>query len=180
MLDAEEYLHLALHANAAGDHHACLTYLDNALQREPGNARAIYLRAAQHAELGLIERSIVGMKSALALDPMLEIARFQLGLLLLLNVNRPHEAKEHLAPVIGTANRALGTFAEAMIALADGNTGLARERLSLGLSLGPGSGPLAALMQRVLDGLKDASPTAKSRPNSANGEIDLGAYKRSE
>lgn len=83
MFDADEYLHLALHASGTGDHHACMRYLEEVLQREPRSACAIYLLAVQHAELGLTQRAITGIKTALSIDPDLEIARFQLGLLLM-------------------------------------------------------------------------------------------------
>src|SRR5262245_33438307 len=105
MLDAEEYFHLALHASAAGDHHACMTYLEQVLQREPLNARAIYLLAVQHAELGLTQRAVAGIKAALAIDPDLEIARFQLGLLLMFDRQEPREAKSYLERLCSSDNR---------------------------------------------------------------------------
>ena len=73
MLDAEEYFHLALHASAMGDHHACMTHLEEVLQRQPRNARAIYLLAVQHAELGLLQRAVAGIKTALMIEPDLEL-----------------------------------------------------------------------------------------------------------
>ena len=119
MLDAEEYFHLALHASAMGDHHACMTYLEEVLQREPRNARAIYLLAVQHAELGLTQRAIAGIKTALSIEPDLEIARFQLGLLLLFDKNQPAEAKDYLERLCRSPNRALRAYSEAMIAIVD-------------------------------------------------------------
>jgi DNA-binding CsgD family transcriptional regulator len=53
MYDIDEYLHLALHANAKRDPHACIGYLKDALRVEPQNPRAIYLLAIQHADIGL-------------------------------------------------------------------------------------------------------------------------------
>src|ERR1041384_6429575 len=90
--DTEEYFHLALHASSVSDPHACIGYLDEVLERQPGNSRAIYLRAVQHAELGLTQRAVTGIQAALALDPSRDLALFLLGLLLLLARARPPEA----------------------------------------------------------------------------------------
>ncbi|HEY7641329.1 MAG TPA: hypothetical protein VH814_16490 [Steroidobacteraceae bacterium] len=151
MLDAEEYFHLALHASAAGDHHACMTYIEEVLQREPRNARAIYLLAVQHAELGLTQRAITGIKSALAIDPDLEIARFQLGLLLMFDKNEPAEAKNYLERLCSSENRALRAYSEAMIAIAENQPVRARQKLAIGLSESSPDSPLSGLMRRLFE-----------------------------
>jgi tetratricopeptide (TPR) repeat protein len=151
MLDAEEYFHLALHASAAGDHHACMTHLEEVLQREPGHARAIYLLAVQHAELGLTQRAISGIKAALSIDPDLEIARFQLGLLLMFDKNEPREAKNYLERLAGCDNRALRAYSQAMIAIADNEPAVARQKLAIGLSESSPDSPLSTLMRRLFE-----------------------------
>jgi tetratricopeptide (TPR) repeat protein len=162
MLDAEEYFHLALHASAQGDHHACMTYIEEVLQREPGHARAIYLLAVQHAELGLTQRAITGIKAALSIDPDLEIARFQLGLLLMFDKNEPREAKHYLERLVGSENRALRAYAQAMIAIADNDPAVARQKLAIGLSESSPDSPLSALMRRLFERLSNGMvlPTA--------------------
>jgi len=151
MLDAEEYFHLALHASAVGDHHACMTYLEEVLQREPRDARAIYLMAVQHAELGLTQRAIAGIKTALSIEPDLEIARFQLGLLLMFDINQPREAKDYLERLCVSQNRALRAYSEAMIAMADNEPVLARQKLAVGLSESSPDSPLSLLMRRLFE-----------------------------
>jgi tetratricopeptide (TPR) repeat protein len=151
MLDAEEYFHLALHASAAGDHHACMTYIEEVLQREPHNARAIYLLAVQHTELGLTQRAIAGIKAALSIDPELEIARFQLGLLLMFDQNEPREAKSYLERLGSSENRALRAYSLAMIAIADNELVLARQKLAIGLSESSPDSPLSTLMRRLFE-----------------------------
>jgi tetratricopeptide (TPR) repeat protein len=162
MLDAEELFHLALHASAAGDHHACMTYLEELLQREPCNARAIYLLAVQHAELGLTQRAITGIKNALAIEPDLEIARFQLGLLLMFDKNEPLEAKNYLEKLSSSENRALRAYAEAMIAIADNDPVRARQKLAIGLAESSPDSPLSTLMRRLFERMSGCStlPTA--------------------
>lgn len=157
MLDAEEYFHLALHASAAGDHHTCMNYLDEVLQREPRHARAVYLLAVQHAELGLTRRAVSGIKAALAIDPDLEIARFQLGLLLMFDRNEPLEAKGYLQRLCGSENRGLRAYAEAMIAIADNQPVLARQKLAIGLSESSPDSPLSMLMRRLFERMSGAT-----------------------
>jgi tetratricopeptide (TPR) repeat protein len=151
MLDPEEYFHLALHASAAGDHHACMSYIEEVLQRQPRNARAIYLLAVQHAELGLMQRAITGIKAALSIDPELEIARFQLGLLLMFDKNEPQEAKRYLERLGSSENRALRAYSQAMIAIADNEPALARQKLAIGLTESSSDAPLSTLMRRLFE-----------------------------
>jgi tetratricopeptide (TPR) repeat protein len=160
MLDAEEYFHLALHASSMGDHHACMTYLEEVLQRDPRNARAMYLRAVQHAELGLTQRAVAGIKIALSIEPDLDIARFQLGLLLLFDVNQPAEAKEYLQRLCRSQNRALRAYAEAMIAIVDNELVLARQKLAIGLSESSPDSQLPMLMRRLFERLLSGSATS--------------------
>jgi tetratricopeptide (TPR) repeat protein len=163
MLDAEEYFHLALHASAVGDHHACMMHLEEVLQRDPRNARAIYLLAVQHAELGLTQRAITGIKTALSIDPDLEIARFQLGLLLMFDKNQPAEAKGYLERLCSSQNRALRAYSEAMIAIADNELVLARQKLAIGLSESSPDSPLSMLMRRLFERMSNGT----SLPNAS-------------
>jgi tetratricopeptide (TPR) repeat protein len=165
MLDAEEYFHLALHASSMGDHHACMTYLEEVLRRQPRNARALYLLAVQHAELGLMQRAIAGIKNALSIEPDLELARFQLGLLLLFDSDEPAEAKAFLERLRSSENRALRAYGEAMIAIVDNDARLARQKLAVGLSESSPDSPLAMLMRRVLERLLN-SPTGQNASNN--------------
>ncbi len=175
MLDAEEYLHLAIHAGSVGEHHACIAYLKEVLQRQPGNGKAIYLLAVQHAELGLFARAVSGMKAALSIDPTLEVARFQLGLLLL-DGRRAAEAKEHFSRLTSSSDDELRTCCEAMVALADDNPGVAREKLSMALSLKSGNRALAKLMQHLLERISGKSAAAAD--DAGGSEISLGAYRQ--
>jgi hypothetical protein len=170
MLDAEECFHLALHAGAMGDHHSCMTYLGEVLQRQPRNARAIYLLAVQYAELGLLHRAVAGIKTALMIEPDLELARFQLGLLLLFDNNEPVEAKGCLDHLRTSQNLALCAYSEAMIAVCDNEPTLAREKLAVGLSASSPDSPLAMLMRQVFERLlsspDDREPIDNNELNS--------------
>jgi len=177
MFDVDEYLHLALHASSVGNHHACMTYLKDLLQQQPAHAFAIHLLATQHAELGLYERAIKGMKAALAINPQLQIARFQLGLLLL-DRQRGTEAKQQFAALADTQDQALLQYCRALTALADGNIPLARERLSSGLACKQANPALAAQMRRILELLSRNGQGTADRSEAAEGPLFLGAYRQ--
>jgi tetratricopeptide (TPR) repeat protein len=150
VLDAEEYLALAVHASSVKDHHTCLTYLDEVLRQQPRNASALFLRAVQHAELGLTARALRDLEAALEINPGLEIARFRLGMLLLIGAGRRAEAKEHLAKLAGIRDVALRFYAEGLIALADNDLACAQTKIEAGLAA-PSSNPgLAAMLSQLL------------------------------
>jgi tetratricopeptide (TPR) repeat protein len=176
MLDAEEYFHLALHANSTADHHSCMEYLNEVLQQQPQHARAIYLLAVQHAALGLSERAATGFKAALAIEPELELARFQLGLLLLFDKNRPLEAKEHFAQLHTSRDPALRTCAEALTTLAEGNPVVATQKLELALSHASSNPGLSMFAQRLLERLAKDKELAGKDSQQMQERAYLGAY----
>lgn len=91
VLDAQEYLHLAINATQNDQHHAALDYLHKALDQEPNNAQAMFLLAAEYAELGLYQRAIDNMEKSIELDPSIEMAYYQLALLYI-QLGRPEES----------------------------------------------------------------------------------------
>lgn len=176
MLDVEEYVQLALHASMSGNPHASLMHLHEALRLEPRNARATYLLATQHVELGLAERGVKGLQAALELDPSLEIARFQLGFVLV-NLQRPAPAREQFSQLVASKDLALSNYAAAMLAVIDGEPIQARQRISAGLACRQINRALSGVMKRLLDGLSGAEgpPPAASEDPPSNA-VHLGAY----
>jgi len=181
MYDLEEYLHLALHANAKRDAHACIGYLKDALRVDPQNAKAIYLLAIQHAEIGLIDRGIAGLTKVLTLEPSFEIARLQLGLLML-DRGRTAEARGQFAASLASADLALRAFAEGMMLVVDGQIAAASGKLRSGLAAPTTNSALRVLMQEVLTRLEGMKPSAAqhekepARPDNAE-RIFMGAYE---
>jgi hypothetical protein len=180
MLDTEELLHLAAHAGASGNPHAALLYLNELLEREPCHAKALHLRGAQHAQIGLFERGIAGMTSALDIEPELEFARFQLGVLLF-DRNRGAEAKQHLRLLHSSADRALKLHSQALVALIDGDRVAAVEKVEQGLAVEFGNTALTAMMRRLHATLAPASRSNAELGTDVavafDGPINLGAYR---
>lgn len=80
-LDAEELLHLALAASNRNEAERAIALLKQAIDVDPGHAKAHYMLGAEHAQIGLFDRAMEEMQRAIVLDPELDAARFQLGLL---------------------------------------------------------------------------------------------------
>ncbi|WP_431495052.1 tetratricopeptide repeat protein [Pseudomonas brassicacearum] len=174
MLDASEYLHLAINASQNGDHHAALNYLNTALELEPKNAAVHYFRAAEHAELGLLERAHAEMIEALELDPGMDIARFQLGLLSL-QLSKLDDARNAFNSLLNTSQEmSLREFSGAYLELLEERIPNAITRLTQGLTDCPNPA-LKADMERVLASLSD-SPAPQS-PDTAEPAVFLGAYR---
>jgi tetratricopeptide (TPR) repeat protein len=184
MIDVDEYLHLALHASAANDPHACLGYLKQVLQQQPKHPQALYLLATQHVQLGLFERGMAGLKAALALEPGLEMAHFQLGVLLL-DRRQTDEARRHFADLSRSPDQALRSYAEAMIALADDDSALAQRCIVMGLARRQLNSPLAVFMRRMLKQLAGTPAAIPSLPEDVAAEVEsnyifMGAYHQGQ
>ncbi len=175
MLDATEYLHLAIHASKDGNHHAALNYLNTALEQQPDNAAARYFLAAEHAELGLLDRAHAGMTQALELDPQMDIARFQLGLLnlQLQQVEQARTAFDYLQH--RTQDLSLKWFASAYLDMLNEQPRNAVEKLKSGIAdcTNPA---LKADMTRVLSSLADTAVAPKNDTLAPPG-VFLGAYR---
>lgn len=174
MLDASEYLHLAINASQGGDHHAALNYLNTALELDPKNAAVLYFRAAEHAELGLMERAHAEMTDALELDPEMDIARFQLGLLSL-QLSKEDDARNAFNSLsTKSADMSLREFSGAYLELLNENTDNAISRLTHGLA-SCSNAALKADMERVLTSISGAP--ALSSSEATEPAVFLGAYR---
>jgi|GEM_PF-1174718 len=182
MLDAEEYFHLALEASKNGDHELAIERLHKANSVEPENPAVIYLLAAQHAEIGLYSRAVLGMEKALALDPNIEIARFQLGILYF-QLDRQEDAVEQWEILKKSDDEAMVHFSSGMLLVLDGEQSEALSRFEVGLSL-PADNPalhasvrdIVASLSSVTEGNVDKPAQAKDDSVDKSEVYHLGAY----
>lgn len=161
LLDNEELMFVALDAVNHGRFGEGISVLKTLLQREPGHANARYLLAAQHAQLGMFERAEIGFRALLETSPGFTVARFQLGQLLLMR-EAMIEAKTVLSPLVGGED-ALGAYARALCAFADGEHPTVLRELDEGLRLPQTVPTLATDMQALRARLTeevDAPPPA--------------------
>lgn len=80
-LDAEEFLHLGLHASQHDDPAKAIEHLKQCLALEPDNPNATYLLGALYAQIGIYDRARESLARAIELNGEQTSAVFQLGLL---------------------------------------------------------------------------------------------------
>ncbi len=150
-LDDAELLHAALGAMRAERDADALVLLKSLVDRSPAHAQGQYLLAAQHAQMGLMDRAEEGFRLAAELAPEFPLARLQLGQLLLVQ-GRPEEAAVVLRAV-GGDDPAVRAFAEGLSALAEGRDDQALVALRTGLELPQAIPELSADMRRLVAGI---------------------------
>jgi tetratricopeptide (TPR) repeat protein len=140
----------------------------------------VYLLAAQHAQIGLNERAIEGFQKALAIEPKLAPARFQLGLLLLCNA-RVDEALAAWQPLDELADSdPYLHFKRGMERLCRDDFAGCEESLKRGMALNATNPSLNRDMQGVLE--RVAAHLANPNPPASGeqpGQILLSAYTKS-
>ncbi|WP_457804954.1 tetratricopeptide repeat protein [Stenotrophomonas maltophilia] len=158
VLDSEELLRLAVDAAGAQHQADAMVFLKVVLQREPEHVQAAYLLAAQHAQLGMLDRAESGFRKVVAAAPDLAIARFQYAQLLM-GQGRAEEARQMLAPVLAQVD-ALGAYARALHAAADQRMDDALRELDEGLAQPQALPALAIDMRRLRDQLAGSVPAS--------------------
>ncbi|HBK46544.1 MAG TPA: hypothetical protein DDZ67_08960 [Xanthomonadaceae bacterium] len=150
-LDDDELLGLSLEASTAARDADAVALLKVLVERNPRHAHGQYLLAAQHAQLGLLDRAEQGFRVAVELAPRFPMARFQLGQLLLAKGEVEQAASELRS--VGSAEPALAAYAEGLCALAEGIPAEAVASLRRGLAAPQAIPALAEDMRRLLENL---------------------------
>ncbi|RMH94078.1 hypothetical protein EBB59_02635 [Lysobacter pythonis] len=162
-LDNEELLRLSLDAMNNGRDADSVIMLKTLLEREPGNVYAQYLLAAQHAQLGMMDRAEEEFRKTVEIAPELVSARFQLGQLLLLK-GELNEARQVLNPLT-VMHDALGAYARGLCAAGDEDVAASVRELEQGMALPQPIPALALDMKNLRDRLLG------SQSNSATQEL---------
>lgn len=175
-LDADELLHLALAAGLEGRHDRAITLLKQSWAIDPGNAVTLYCLGAEHAQIGLYERAMSEMERAVEMNPALDTARLQLGLLCM-TCGYPDRGEAALKPLVDRDDTdALGHFARGLIALAHDELQQCMRSLEQGIGLNMENEPLNHDMARLLEsvragvagaGAQPAEPAALTAPGTA-------------
>lgn len=161
-LDVEELFALAIASGGANMHADAMVLLKTILERDPGNTNATYLLAAQHAQLGLVDRADVGFRQVLEASPGLAIARLQYGQLLM-GQERLEEAAQVIAPLLDDSDE-IGSYARALHASSAGRIDEAIRELDHGISLPQSIAALATDMRNLRKNLVAMVPMANPAP----------------
>lgn len=152
-LDNDELLRIALDAINQDKHADAVSMLKTLLERDNKHVFGTYLLAAEHAQLGMMDRAEEGFKKTVELAPDFPMARFQLGQLFLVKGD-VESSKNLLAPLAQLpAGQALSAYAKGLIAAANENADEAIAQLQAGLACEQEIPALAQDMQRVLNNL---------------------------
>ncbi|WP_143873863.1 hypothetical protein [Catenovulum sediminis] len=133
MLDVEEYLSLAVNASQKQDHQTALECLSKVIELEPDNPLALYLRAAEHAELGLLQRAIDGMESALQIKSDLILARLQLAMLYMQSGNNENALFHFSLVLTSDATEEIKLYAQGLQTHIEGDIESSLDLLSKGV-----------------------------------------------
>lgn len=167
MLDQAELLQLAKNASGGDDPAAAIAYLKEAVSRTDATGAAHYLLGAEYAQIGMYERAVGEMESALALDPALATARLQLGLLWL-GGGTVDRAESVLAPLAELPpDDPLRHFGAGLVLLIKNRLGDAAARLEQGIALNRSNAPLNNDMRKIIDEIGHVQPGATSGASSA-------------
>lgn len=153
-LDAEELFHLGLKASQKGDNDKAIIYLKESLNINE-KAETYYILGAEYAQIGMYDRAIAFMQKSVEVNPELHTARFQCGLLFMVQ-NNPQAALNTWAELekLGE-DEALYQFATGLTQLTNDNQAAALIALEKGIRLNTTNPALSKDMQNIIDNLNN-------------------------
>lgn len=183
--DSDELLHLAIHATNKDETEKAISYLKRSIDIDANNAKVLYMLASLHAQIGMYERAIKGMREAINIDPELDTAHFQLGLLELTsgNVDNAKEVWSTLDKLDET--HYLRVFRDALLLLIEDKLDDSVVMLQKGIMLNKENAPLNTDMNNfILEIEKNKAITNQQVPAQAEanktedeGKRILSAYQ---
>ncbi|MCU7934031.1 MAG: tetratricopeptide repeat protein [Candidatus Thiodiazotropha sp. (ex Dulcina madagascariensis)] len=187
-LEADELMHLALHASNNNRPDEAISLLKDLINKTPYNAEALYLLGALHAEIGMYDRAKEEISKALEYEPNLVPARFQLGLLHLTsgNVDLAEETWSDLEK-LGEKD-CFFLFKRGLLSLAQDRFDSCIEDLSRGIALNSFNEPLNKDMSRIIEAAEKTINEQSVTQDVTDGSGDstnnrfslLSAYRRND
>jgi tetratricopeptide (TPR) repeat protein len=149
-----ELMHVALHANQQGRTRDAIESLKQILERDADDAKAIYMLAALHAEIGMTDQAVTEMTRAVELDPTLITAHFQLGLLHYLAARYEEAAIAWQALDETIELKCLYLFKSGLLALVEGQYEDGIQLVESGIENNQFNEALNNDMRRIVDGVR--------------------------
>ncbi|WP_139022815.1 hypothetical protein [Chitinimonas sp. BJB300] len=184
MLTVDELTHLALEASERERYDLSITYLKQAMAlASPPRSEILFLLGAQYAQIKMFDDACTWMQRAVDLNPLFDIAVFQLGLLQLMRGDVAAATTWQKLDVLPNGH-ALKLFRDGLLALNQTDLDDAAEKLRAGLACDYSNAPLLAEMRRVLGNVEQMqqAPQSSAGERQSVGEpmddhIFLSAYK---
>ncbi len=143
---------------------------------EPRNGERRYLLGAELAQQRDYEGAVLEMSAAVALNPLLHIARLQLGLLHL-TLAQPHHTLAVLAPLEELPDDSpLKHFKHGLEALIRDDFAACVHALEHGIALNHDNAPLNRDMQLIIGRVKSAAEAMQESQDPAAVRTDFSLY----
>ena len=153
-----------------------LAQLRRAVLGEPRNGERRYLLGAELAQQRDYEGAVLEMSAAVALNPLLHIARLQLGLLHL-TLAQPHHTVAVLAPLEELPDDSpLKHFKHGLEALIRDEFDSCVRALERGIALNHDNAPLNRDMQLIVERVKSITAATRESPDAADVRTDFSLY----
>ena len=182
VLDAEELLHLGLHATKNNDPQGAIEHLKRCIEADPLHSRAMYLLGALYAQIGMYDRASNHLRQAVELNPQEFTAIFQLGLLHLTSGEAGQAASVWSALDALDGQHFLYLFKSGMLALAADRFAECIDLLDRGIAANTANDALNDDMRRVRAAAAAAlagGAAAEDAEASAN-HIVLSGYQQAQ
>lgn len=184
-LDAQELLHLGLHATRNDDPLQAIECLKRCVALDPDNSRATYLLGALYAQIGMYDRAKETLDSAVALDPNEHTAVFQLGLLHLTGGDVSQATATWSGLDTLAENHFLNLFRHGLLALAADDFERSATLLGQGISANNTNEPLNNDMRNLRASAEAAAerrgamlPDATEPGATGDAQHPLSAYRQ--
>lgn len=181
-LDPEELFHLAVRASGMGNHEEAIRMLKRSLEQRP-DAKTVYILAAEHAEIGMYDRALEGMRKATEMDPSLWIAHFQSGLINMMLQDKDAAVASWKSLETLDDQDPLHHFGKGLSLLLNNQFTEAAEKLEAGISLNRSNPSLTRDMAAILERIRNTTqrPTEPeiqevSQQPKPHGHIFLSSY----
>lgn len=171
-LDTQEILHLALKAMADQRDADAMALLKRGVALDPQDGRLQYLLGAMHAQVGMYERAIEELQRAVVLAPDLDMAHFQLGMLLITRGDIVGARDTWAVLDRLEAGHPLNLFRDGMTKLVEDDFDGCVQSLRRGIEANHEHEALNRDMQRVIEA---AEAARDGRPPAAGTVPDAGA-----
>jgi len=168
-LDAQELLHLGIHAVGNNDPRQAMECLKRCLAIEPDHPQATYMLGAVYAQIGLYDRAKETLRRAVDLNPLEHTAAFQLGLLHLTSGEVEQAKAVWQALDALSADHFMNLFRSGLIALVSDQFSECVELLERGIAANTINEPLNADMRRLQDSARSAGAAATAQ--AQNGPV---------
>lgn len=153
-----------------------LAKLRRAVLDEPRNGERRYLLGAELAQQRDYEGAVLELSAAVALNPLLHVARLQLGLLHL-TLAQPHHTVAVLAPLEELPDDSpLKHFKHGLEALIRDDFAACLRALEHGIALNRGNAPLNDDMQLIVAQVKSVNEATRESQDPAAVRTDFSLY----